>query len=98
MPTVRVPVRQSRLGHEATNELLEFVIAADDELREQIMIAVADRFERRMAEHLSDFRVVIVKELHDSRVEILKWTFLFWVGQMTALVGLTALLLRAGGH
>jgi hypothetical protein len=99
MGTVRVPTSlHNRLGHDATNELVELVETAHDDWRDDVMIAVGDRFERRMAEVMSDFRVVIAKELHDSRVEILKWSFIFWLGQMTALVGIGALLIRAAGH
>jgi hypothetical protein len=95
----RVPTSlQNRLGHDATNELLEFVETAHDDWKDDVMIALADRFERRMAEQMSEFRVAIVKELHDSRVEILKWSFFFWIGQMAALVGICALLFRGAGR
>jgi hypothetical protein len=99
MPTVHVPASlHNRLGHDATNDLLELVASTHDKLRDEFMIAITDRFERRMAEHLSEFRAAMVKELHDSRVEIIKWVFVFWVGQMTALVGVFALLFRAVGR
>lgn len=36
-------------------------------------------------------------DLGQVRVELLKWSFLFWIGQVAAVAGLLALMLRAGG-
>lgn len=34
------------------------------------------------------------QELADTRFELLKWTFVFWVGQLFALAGFVAVLIR----
>jgi hypothetical protein len=34
------------------------------------------------------------QEMADLRFELLKWTFLFWVGQLFAVAGLVAVLIR----
>ena len=39
-----------------------------------------ERFERRLAE---------------TRVDVLKWSFLFWVGQVAAIAGMLAFVLRS---
>jgi hypothetical protein len=56
----------------------------ESEWKDEIMIAVADRFERRLAESLSELR----REIHEGRVEMLKWTVLMWISQMALLVGI----------
>ncbi|MBI3401715.1 MAG: hypothetical protein HY048_09870 [Acidobacteria bacterium] len=35
------------------------------------------------------------EQMSADRVELLKWAFAFWVGQLVSVVGLVALLLRA---
>lgn len=35
------------------------------------------------------------QEITDNRFELLKWSFLFWIGQVVAVVGLVGVMLRA---
>ena len=39
---------------------------------------------------------VVHRSAADNRVELLKWAFVFWVGQLVSVGGLVALLLRGG--
>src|SRR5262245_26165864 len=41
---------------------------------------------------------VLRQEMAGMRVELLKWSFLFWVGQVAAVAGLLAFMLRASGR
>jgi hypothetical protein len=50
--------------------------------------------EQRLAEELSHFRTEVVQEIHSTRVDILKWSFLFWIGQLGAMAGLLSYMLR----
>jgi len=65
----------------------------------------SDRFERRLALEVSTLRL----ELHDglagvrqematTRVELLKWSFAFSIGQVAVMAGLLAFMLRAAGR
>ena len=68
---------------------------------DKITVAVngaAERYERRLAEEISGLRTAIVREIHDGRVEIIKWSFLFWIGQVTVIAGLLAVMLRVTGR
>ena len=70
------------------------------------MLGVAsDRFERRLAQELGAFRTDISKALADGlaalrqetatgRLEMLKWSFVFWIGQVAAVAGLLAFMRR----
>jgi hypothetical protein len=44
---------------------------------------------------LSALRHDFTRDLSNVRVELLKWSFLFWVGQVAAIAGLLAFMLRA---
>ena len=70
-----------------------------------MLSAAADRFERRLTEEISALRVEVARGLHDgllsvrqelatTRVEMLKWSFLFWLGQVAAMAGLLGFTLR----
>jgi hypothetical protein len=97
--TVRVSLAlRDRLGHDATTGLLDLVDGAHAEWKDDVMTAVADRFERRLTEEISGLRVAITRELHDTRVDIIKWSFLFWVGQLAALAAIVAVIVRAVGR
>ena len=52
----------------------------------QVLCTAADRFERRLAEEMSTLR----HELVTTRVDMLKWSFVFWIGQVAAMAGLLA--------
>jgi hypothetical protein len=75
------------------------------EWKEDIVNAAADRFERRLATELSELQIElrttmhrdltdVRQELASTRIEMLKWSFVFWVGQVAAMAGLLALMLR----
>ncbi len=102
MSGVSIPMAvRDRLGSEATLGLIDVL---ESERAEVIQMA-ADRFERRLALEVSSLRL----ELHDglagvrqematTRVELLKWSFAFWIGQVAAMAGLLAFMLRAAGR
>ncbi len=73
--------------------------------REEVLDAASDRFERRLAIELSEVRMDLCETMHQdmagvreelatTRVEMLKWSFVFWVGQVAAIAGLLAFMLR----
>jgi len=47
-----------------------------------------------MRQELATARVEVHQLLATSRVETLRWSFLFWVGQVAAMAGLLALMFR----
>jgi hypothetical protein len=69
----------------------------DAKLDARLSVA-AERYERRLAEEISGLRVAVVREIHEGRVEIIKWSFLFWLGQVAALFALFSFMLRPTTH
>ncbi len=49
----------------------------------------AESFERRLGEEVGKLRL----DIADLRFEILKWSFLLWIGQVAATAGVLSLLL-----
>jgi hypothetical protein len=78
--------------------------AVTREWTEDVLTLASERFERRLAEEIAGVR----KELHEGlaavrgematmRVEWLRWSFLFWLGQIAATATMLTYLLRALG-
>ena len=105
MASGRVPAAvRTRLGDDATFGLIELLDSDRREWSEHVLSVAADRFERRLTEEISDFREEIREGLRDgltsvrqeiatTRVEMLTWSFLFWIGQVAAMAGLLAYML-----
>ena len=102
----RIPVALAdRLGQDATIGLLELLDGEKADWTDKVLSISTDRFERRLTEEISTLRI----ELHDGlagirqelatvRVEFLRWSFLFWAGQLAAIAGLIAFMFRAIGR
>jgi len=48
-----------------------------------------------LRQDMSAVREDFTRDLSNVRVELLKWSFVFWVGQVAAVAGLLAFMLRA---
>ena len=78
---VTAPLRQ-KLDDRASDSLLAMFAEAHT--------LATESFERRLREEMSGVRL----EISTLKFELLKWSFLFWIGQMAALAAVISLLLR----
>jgi hypothetical protein len=73
--------------------------------KEESLATSSDRFERRLVEEMTGLRLELISQVHDglsgvrqelaaSRVEFLKWSFLFWAGQLAAIAGLLSFMMK----
>jgi hypothetical protein len=56
----------------------------------------SERFERRLAEETGKIRLDIAgvrEEMGTLRFDLLKWSFLFWIGELAAMAGILSLML-----
>ena len=98
METLMVPASVRRkLGDEASEGLVEMF-----GLYHQL---TSERFERRLAEEISGLRLemhqgfaAIRQEMATTHVAWLRWSFLFWIGQVAAIAGLLGFMLPAAGR
>ena len=102
------PLRQ-RLGTDGTDGLVGLLERTREESVTAAISACTDRFERRLIETSAALRLEMAglrQETHDGfaavrqelatqRADQLKWSFLFWVGQVAVVAGLFGILLRA---
>ena len=95
------PALRERLGHQGTADLVDFVEYCRKEWQADVIGIAGERFERRLAEETSKLRVEMAQgfaavrgDLADQRSAILKWMFLFWVGQFFATASVIAVVVR----
>ena len=87
----RIPAAlRDRLGPEATFGLIELFDGERNDWSERVLSTAADQFERRLTEEMSALR----QEIASVRVDWLKWSFAFWLGQIAATASLLAYMLR----
>ncbi len=102
----RIPAAlRTRLEDDATFGLVELLDSERRDWSEHVLSTASDRFERRLAQELGAIRTDISTALNDgltairqetavARVEMLKWSFVFWIGQVAAVAGLLAFMRR----
>ena len=99
------PALRGRLEDEATFGLVELLDSERKDWSEHVLSVASDRFERRLAQELGAFKSDISKALNEvstairdetatAKLEMLKWSFVFWIGQVAAVAGLLAFMRR----
>jgi len=106
MSARRVPASvREKVGDEATFGLIELLDSEHKDWSDRVLTTAADRFERRLTQEcsllrqdfnqtLNDGLAAIRAELTNARVEMLRWSFLFWIGQVAAIAALLSFMLR----
>lgn len=98
------PIR-SKLGDDATFGLIEMLDSEEKRWSEHVLTTATDRFERRLTQEVGLLRhefhtalqegvAAIRAELANTRVEVVRWCFVFWIGQVAAVAALLAFILR----
>lgn len=93
---VTPPVRE-KLGNAGSDGLVTMFAEAHrmgEERLDRRIAQVSEHFEHRLKDEISQFRVEVVERISDLRFDLLKWMFLFWIGQLAALTGILSFLLR----
>src|SRR5215510_14102233 len=110
MGVSRIPTAlRTQLSDEGTFGLIELLDSEKKDWSEDVLITATDRFERRLTQEVGLLRLDFQRslqeglggirtELANARVEMLRWSFAFWVGQVAAIAALLAFMLRATGH
>ena len=75
---------RDRLGPEAARALAELLNEVSVRTRGDVIEIAAGRFERRLAEEIGKVRA----EIGASEGRITRWMFVFWIGQIGALLGI----------
>src|SRR5258706_616271 len=102
MSSIAVPeILMERLGEKSARALADMLQASNRACQDDVLEKTAERFERRLVEETSKLRVDMAQlrtdlhgEIVSSRFELIKWNFVFWIGQVVALAGVISPMLR----
>ena len=94
----RVPaVLRAALGDGATLGLIEFMEAERKTWSEEVLaaatdklVAATDKYEARLTTELAALRRDVTQELATTRTEMLRWSFVFSIGQVAAIGAIVA--------
>jgi hypothetical protein len=104
VPSGRIPATvRTKLGDDATFGMIELLDSEKKDWSEHVLATATDRFELRLTHETSLLRrefhagfETLRADIAATKVEILRWSFLFWIGQVAAVAALLSLMLRAG--
>jgi len=84
-------VLRDKMGPEGARALADLLNETSVSTRENVIQIAADRFERRLAEESATLRAEIGGLRADMGAfegRITRWMFVFWIGQICALLGI----------
>ena len=95
---IAVALRE-RLGEDATHAFSDYIESSSEKWRDDVITACTERMDLRIAhlasrEDLIEGFAAIRQEMANLRVELLRWTFAFWIGQVGVTTALMAMLFR----
>ncbi|MFQ5639494.1 MAG: LA_3696 family protein [bacterium] len=88
MPVISVgkPLRE-KLGDAGVDSLLDLINQSTSELKTDVLKFVEQKFERRLSDEIGKLRTEFVTISSETKTELIKWMFIFWVGQMGVMLG-----------
>ena len=98
----RVPVGLAlldRLGESGVRDLETYIEQHEENRRTELVNQISERLDFRMNEcakrsEMSDGFSRVVNQMAETKVEILRWSFAFWLGQVAVIAMLLSYMLR----
>ena len=92
LPLITVPkVLRDKLGEDGADALVALINQADTQLKVETLTFVEEKFERRLHEEIGKVMVEFAKvrqEMAGLKADLIRWMFLFWIGQLGAMLGI----------
>ena len=92
MPIVSVskPLRE-KLGDDGVDSLIDLLKESQQEQKNNNLEFVEEKFERRLTTEMGKLENKISEtkiEVQALKAELIKWMFIFWVGQVSVILGI----------
>lgn len=92
MAVITVPrVLREKPGEDGADSLVELMNKADAVVKEDVLVFVEEKFERRLVEELAKVNVKMAQtnvKIAETKSEIVRWMFIFWAGQIGVMIGI----------
>jgi hypothetical protein len=97
-PTVSLVLRE-RLGEDGTRSLHDYVVSCGEIWKGDVITACNERIDVRIERFALREDVIkgfaeIRQEMSALRVELVRWSFAFWITNLVTMAGLVSLLFR----
>jgi len=98
----RVPVGlalRDRLGENGVHDLNDYVLEHREAWRVDVVNAIDERLDYRLKdcatrEDIFRIQMQLSDRISQSKVEILRWSFAFWIGQVATIAALLSYMLK----
>ena len=84
-------VLREKLGDDGVDALVALVNMANDKQKDDVLIFTEEKFEKRLTEVKSDLEL----KIEQTKSDLIKWMFIFWVGQTGIIIGIILSMLKA---
>jgi hypothetical protein len=88
-------VLREKLGENGAEALVELINQANGQAKVEVLTFVEEKFERRLSEEGAKLDRRITEEgakldvkISETKADLLRWMFIFWIGQVGALLGI----------
>ncbi|MBS1251463.1 MAG: hypothetical protein MAG451_00496 [Anaerolineales bacterium] len=96
LPVISVPrTLRQQLGDDGADDLVNLINRATEDAKEDTLVLAGERYERRLSEEISgvkqniaETRAELQTQLAETKSELIRWMFIFWVGQLAAMLGI----------
>ena len=83
------------LGEDGVRDLNDYMEEHRHAWRVEVVNAIAERLDYRLKECAKREDIARVeKQMSETKVEILRWSFLFWIGQVATIAALLSYMLK----
>ena len=103
--SARHPALRTEVGDDGFLELVEMLDSSENEWKKDVLEIVTDRFERRLTEEIATVRLEIATvrleiaamrlENAAGRLSMIRWVFGFFIVNLSVMVSLVGMILRA---
>ncbi len=96
MEIVAIPrVLRQKWGEDEVDAVIDLINKSNLKLKEDVLVFVEDKFERRLTEEMAKVNQRITEEISrvnqkisESHANLIKWMFIFWMGQIGMMLGI----------
>ena len=79
---------REKLGDDGSEALVEVLNKQGEENKQSVIDIAEQRFEAKLTKETSLLREEMVRSDESIRADIIKWMFIFWVGQIGVILGM----------
>ena len=75
---------REKLGDDGVDSLIRLLNQSQGEQKQDILGFIEEKFERRLSAEVGKLEV----RISETKTELIKWMFIFWVGQVGVILGI----------